>query len=377
MQRIAPERSRAGQVGAWALSTECEIPPNRPTIEDVRTVTDRFLGCSQILPTVLPRLREWSRNVPGAGSYLHHLEARCLAAQQLVRLQLIQLERVAEAFDAHQIPFVLLKSTALRFFAYRFPEERCGQDLDIGVPGSYIERALPVLEQLGFERAQWVEPRQEFEPAQSPLWLERLQAAEPSTDTASEHFELGFLVRREWPCGLSPELESAIRLQMADRPCYWTASGHGLSCYVVLDLHYGVARDIPLAAMFETSWEFRAGHRSYRVPRPAWMLFHIVYKIYWEGVENYLHGEYQYADLCRLVNRLDESEVLRFAEIVAQYRFEAGAFYVLRRLEPEFGVTLGGPMNICLDAWSSPDLSLSPAAQNDLGDMWDKLWGVR
>lgn len=346
-------------------------------MDDVRTLTDHFLGCAQILPTILPRLREWSRHVPGAGHYLHHLEARCLAAQQLVRLQLIQLERIGDAFDAHQIPFVLLKSTALRFFAYRFPEERCGQDLDIGVPGSCIQRALPVLEQLGFERAQWVEPRQEFERAQSPLWLERLEAAHPSGDTESEYFELGFLVRKERLCDSSPELESAIRLQMADRPCYWRESGDGLACYVVLDVHYGVARDIPLAPIFETSWELRAGRRSYRVPRPAWILFHIVYKIYWEGVENYLQGEYQYADLCRLVNLLDESEVLRFAELVAQYRFEAGAFYVLRRLEPEFGVRLGGPMNICLDTWSKPDLSTTPAAQNDLGDMWDKLWGLR
>lgn len=59
------------------------------------------------------------------------------------------------------------------------------------------------------------------------------------------------------------------------------------------------------------------------------------------------------------------------------YRLEAGEYYVLRRLETEFGLALNPELRDFLTRGAIPPASYSPEDLNDMGDVWPKLWGLR
>jgi hypothetical protein len=109
----------------------------------------------------------------------------------------------------------------------------------------------------------------------------------------------------------------------------------------------------------------------------VWAAFHLIFKIYWEGVHNYRKGAYQFADLVRLSPKLQGREVSRLADLLEQYGLEAAGFYVLRRLEPTFGATVSPELRALIDRLAVPPADRFPEEVNDLGDMWPKIWGVR
>jgi hypothetical protein len=114
-----------------------------------------------------------------------------------------------------------------------------------------------------------------------------------------------------------------------------------------------------------------------QVPPLEWTLFHLIYKIYWEGVHHYGKGAYQFADLARLVPSISESTFERLVQILAKCRLEVAGYFVLRRLSQNLGLSLQPEIERFLERTARPPLDRDPLQVNDLGDMWPKIWGAR
>jgi len=355
---------------AWLLSADATGPSTPgPRDRDVEEAAEVLQRCWHVLPVTLPRFLSW------AGAARHHLpcvealQARAAAVRTLTRVQMLLLGRVVAELERRHVPYVLLKSSALRWMAYDEPTDRGGIDVDLGVaPKGYLPACVEVLSSLGFESAQWNDSESRFEPA------DRVQRAR----VEREHYELGFLVRRQRVLDLPPAIEASIRSQLHCKPNAWHLLPSGdLACYVLFDVHHGISREIGVDPIIASSVPVRAGSATFRVPRPSWAMFHLIFKLYWEGVHAYKTISYQYADVCRLVRRMDARELQHLFALLREWRLVAAGYFVLRRLESDFGVPSSSLLARFLDEASRPDPSLDPIVENDLGDMWPKIWGQR
>jgi hypothetical protein len=108
-----------------------------------------------------------------------------------------------------------------------------------------------------------------------------------------------------------------------------------------------------------------------------WILYHVVYKLYWEGVHDYGKGLYQYADIIRLVPSLTPDQFRRFARLAARFNMEVGVHFVLRRLQSDFRLETSPEIAVFIERVAAAPRGRSPRQDNDLGDMWPKLWGYR
>jgi len=106
-------------------------------------------------------------------------------------------------------------------------------------------------------------------------------------------------------------------------------------------------------------------------------VFHLIFKLYWEGVHNYRKGGYQYADLLRLIEHLSNKAALSLIDLLEKYRLEAAGYYVLRRLDTEFHFRLPPSLKEFIRVTSIAPSNEFPNEVNDLGDMWPKIWGYR
>jgi hypothetical protein len=107
-------------------------------------------------------------------------------------------------------------------------------------------------------------------------------------------------------------------------------------------------------------------------------MLQLIFKLYWEGVQRYRsRGVYQFADLVRLIEQIEGDVATKFFRLIEQYDLEAGAYYVLRRLETDFGLKLGPDLRDFLTRASVPPADYLPSEVNDMGDMWPRLWGFR
>lgn len=321
----------------------------------------------RVLPAILPRLEKWLGD--DASALLDPVRKRAVAARALAELEGVCQAQLSNELRRRGIPHVFLKSSAVRWFAYADPHERCGWDIDIGVTKAHLRDARIVARDLGYLEA---------EGFVDPPWF---RPANPYHRAAVErtHYELGFLVRRVRVRDLDPAIEESIRAHVtAGGRTSWHLTPEGdLACYITLDIHHGISPEITVDPILKTSRTIRAGGVRLIVPRPAWLLMHLVYKIYWEGVHEYEKGGYQYADLCRLVPKVDDEEVAFFRMIAVRWQLEAAAFFVLRRLESEFALPLSDALQKLVADFSYPEPDIDPIGQNDLGDMWGKLWGGR
>jgi hypothetical protein len=351
---------------SWLMSASHDLPLPLGTEDDLERVADFLLGCWQVLPLTLPRFSAWAGKDERARPIVQRARARMLADGAVLELQSAILDRLAKSLHDRSVPFVLLKSAAMRLIAYDDPRDRRARDIDIGVARSDLERAADALVATGFEKAQWHEDTQTFVAADL-----NLRAA-----IESNHYELGFWVRLQEAHNLDAELRSAIVQQHAERPAQWDVSDETApAAFIVVDVHHGVSLTIPVDDIVASA--LVAADGKLPVPRRGWMLFHLVLKIYTEGVSNYSEGVYQYADLCRLVPLLDDDDFVLFCEQVDEHGFRAAAYYVLRRLPSEFGVPLPQPLEQRMGEWAEPDPTRAPSSENDWGDMWPKLWGAR
>lgn len=110
------------------------------------------------------------------------------------------------------------------------------------------------------------------------------------------------------------------------------------------------------------------------MPSLPWLAFHVIYKLYWEGVHAYGKGLYQYADLCRIVRCMSASDMEGLVVLLDEANLRAAAFYVLRRLPTDFGTTLPAILAQYVRDCGKPD-HCDAVACNDLGDMWEKAMG--
>jgi hypothetical protein len=354
-----------GAASAWLMSPTAD-QPDPPSASQIDGTSAILFENWPVLPVTLPRLLSWiGGNEPNRES-VRLLKSRAAAVQCLGQAQNAVLELAIPALGRADVPYVLLKGTAVRLGYYGQPDRRCGLDIDIGVPAGCLERARAVFESVGFEAAQWVEARYRFEPADPALRAE----------VEKTHYELGFLVRRCRVLGLPPESEGAIREQIGHEPSLWHLTPEGeLACYVSVDVHHGIAQEIPITPIIEARRPVRYKNRYWYIPRPSWALFHLIFKTYWEGVHNYGVGAYQYADICRVAPTLDDDEIQHFRQLISQWRLEAAAWFVLRRLPSEFGIGFSPAMAAFVDEMSQPRQGTRPSDNNDRGDMWPKLWG--
>jgi hypothetical protein len=264
------------------------------------------------------------------------------------------------------LDYCLLKGSATGHLLYAQPHMRGAWDLDLGVPASALGQAEAIANACGYVAAQ-----QDAGTGQFHLADPRLKAK-----VESEHYELGFLVRRLQVTNLSPETREAIRTEPFARKYWFDVEGDAPYCYASVDIHHAISHDIPLVDLLGKSREISYDDFKVRVPSETWLLFHLVFKIYWEGVHNYRKGLYEYADLIRLMRNIDPSTIGELSEILERHNLLAAGYYVLRRL-PHFGYSPGPEVLGFLARTADPGDADDAIRLNDLGDMWPKMWGRR
>lgn len=352
---------------AWTLG-QTSPPREAVTASAIDAACAFVTGFWQVAPTIVPRLLEWAGDDRAAGAALDAVQDLAIATRALTRMQNLLCLRFARVLGAEDIPYVLLKGSAIRLVAYPHPEDRGGLDVDVGVPARHLAAAERIARRQGFVPASLDETGRHF-----------FQVTAREKHLAERgHYELACLVRKQVVGSLDPEVAAAVRRSIGVlRPWHVTDAGE-IGCYVTLDVHHGLCLDIDVDEAVATARTHRvAGGGTVNVPQPEWLLLHLIFKLYWEGVHNYRKGAYQYADIVRLVPRIRGKSAARLFGLLDEYRLQAAAHYVLRRVEPEFGVSLPKELGAYVASASIPPSGVFPTDVNDMGDMWPKIWGRR
>ena len=352
----------------WLLGIG-EPPGRKPDDSTLEEACQFVLENWQVIGTAGPRLIAWAGPRFAEHPLIQRVRDRQVSVRTLGALQLLLMRRVAHAFTRRRLPYVFLKGSATRLVAYGDPLMRTGYDIDMAVPGARIREAENELIQLGFSQAEL-----DFELNQFVVADQGLRASVEAT-----HYELGFLSRRQRVTDLSPEDEAAIRRDLpTQHPWHETPDG-GVACFVSIDLHHGLGPEIASEPVVYSSRQVVLDDTAMWVPAPHWMLYHLIYKLYWEGVHNYAKGGFQYADLCGLIARVQDADIPPLLALLHDHLFESGAYFVLRRI-PSLGIELPRGLAAFVESMAHPPKTLKPVDPvwlNDLGDVWPKLWGGR
>jgi hypothetical protein len=268
-------------------------------------------------------------------------------------------------FDQAGIKGILLKSSATRLLYYENPNRRIGWDIDILVPRQALRRAEQVARNIGFSPAEFDLKTKRFNP--SPEW--RRAAIEET------HYELAFLVYRaevdEYISNPAKEMVSALPIA----PAFWFTDDRKIFMDVAVDIHHSLSLDLRGDHVLTDVRPVTIFGRQQLVPAPAWLAFHLIFKIYWEGVHCYGKGLYQFADLCRVIRHFEPTDSHALIELAERYAFVAGMYYVLRRLPSWFGTPLEPRLIEWLESARQVGHYDDPIKRNDFGDVWSKLWG--
>jgi hypothetical protein len=355
------------QTPTWLLGGK-RAPPEDPSEAVVTAACEFALESWQVLPAIWPRLWDWA----GAGfARLPVIEAvrnRRVAVQVMARLQHMLLARYTAELDRNHIPYVLLKGDAARVLCYHHVSDRCGVDVDLGIPKQCCRDAEQIALEQGFLQAEWNPQTKRFYHG----------VPERRAEVEAAHYELGFLARDQAVADLDAESEAAIRQALPGQDNWHETNDGGLACYITLDLHHRLTLAWDMDGSLATATHKTQDGVTFRVPSVPWVIFHIIGKIYLEGVATYRTGGHQFADLLRLVGQLDTHDARTLVRLLERHKFEAPAYYVMRRLPSEFGVDLPIPIEEFLNRNAmTPDRNADAYMLNDLGDVWPKLWGRR
>lgn len=353
---------------AW-LFAPGPVPPglDRPTVDDFAQACVVVLAEWQALPAVAGKLLAWGGKHAADSEAARRVKDRDAALRALSGVQMMLASRLVGELSAAGIKYVFLKGSAVRFTAYADPADRVGKDLDIAVGAADLERAEAIAVSLGFEPAEWDYDTRHFH-SPDPVLRKMVEA---------QHYELGFLARRQRVSGLSAEDDAAIRRDMPDQMIWHLMPDGGLGCYVTIDIHHGLSLDIDAAPIIAGARMVNAGGMTVCVPSPGWLAFQIMFKLYWEGVHNYRKGVYQYADLARMIPALSDADFAEFERLMQQHTLEAAGHYVLRRLSSDLAMPENAALSRFLARTAAVPTGVEPGACNDYGDMWPKIWGVR
>lgn len=348
---------------AFLLSAD---EPDRaaPNASEFRDASDFVLQNWWVLPVIGPRLLKWAGKSYEDSPAARRVRDKVTSVRALARIQSILCRRLTQRLEQEGIPYSLLKGTATRWLAYPEPELRSGCDLDVAVSKPYLNAAEDLAQQLGFLRAQWDPVAKFFIPAD--LAFRSL--------VESQHYELGFLVRRQVIHNLPDEIHRAI---VASLPMVgiWELSPEGeLICYVSVDIHHGLTHRISVDPLIELAVARRFDDVTMRFPRLDWAVFHLVIKIYSEGTPFYNKSAYEYADLTRLIRLFGEGDAANLLQLLETYKLERAGYFVLRRLVSTFGMTLEPTLNDFI-ATQEQRVAVEDASVADgAGDMWPNLW---
>ena len=334
--------------------------------EDSSELLNQLLACWQILPSITStQMDEALVEILLPKDHIRLRNAR-LAVTAFVRAQIVAVQPLIQAFEQHGLQYSLLKGGATAFLLYPEPHMRAAWDFDIGVEQHNLRKAEAIAHEVGYQAAQ-----------QDPK-TNRFYRADPNLRAMVEatHYELGFLVRRLQVTNLPLETLEAIRTEPWTWQ-YWFDIENGVPwCYASLDIHYALSLDIALDDLLAHTCTLSVSGQTLRVPDDAWLAAHLVFKIYWEGVHNYRKGLYEYADLVRLIPRLEVGTFERLVNILGKHNLLAAGYYVFRRI-PLFGISLPEHIIRFIAETELPPVASNPIRLNDLGDMWPKLWGRR
>jgi hypothetical protein len=359
----------SGRPLAWNLADDPEL-----SADMVRWL----LRCWRILPSLdRPAVDELTTVVHP--DQVDRLVNCWLATSAFARTQAYAARQIVAALEESNIPYSLLKGAATGLRLYGDFSARGSSDIDLGVARRHLRAAERVATEVGFRPAQKNDETNRFEAA-DPAFRARVEA---------EHYELGFLVRRLHVTNLSAQTTAAIDAEPWCRRL-WPGGPNEPWCYALVDIHHSLSLDIPIEDVLTSAHRIQAAGSAAFVPSDHWLAAHLIFKIYWEGVQRYGKGVHQYADLARLVPQLTQEAFDELVNVLNRLNLVAAGHYVLRRL-PLLGVASpewvqgyvrssfapAAPEAESGDDPFPPPVNVVAADLNDLGDMWARLWGQR
>jgi hypothetical protein len=381
MQTIETEESVAKEIDILQVprQTYCDVlalmagrepvPAVRRSPMESQALVEQLLDCWRILPSISASIFESSLQTILQPAEFLRLRNAWLAVSAFSKAQLVGFQPVIDEFERSGIFYSLLKGSAAGYRLYEQPFFRTSWDFDLGVSRRDIRAAEDLALQLGFRPAQKNFNKKRFEQADRTL----------RSAVETQHYELGFLVRRLEVTNLTDEALEAIRAVRAEpwTHHFWENVDSARPwCYSILDIHHAISLDIGLNELLSSTKTVSSGTSKARIPDDAWLAAHLIFKIYWEGVHSYAKGLYQFADLVRIVPFLDSDKFTSLIAILERYGMIAAGHYVCRRL-PAFGVALPEHIKAFVQDTFIPPSGADPNRLNDLGDMWAKLWGQR
>jgi GNAT superfamily N-acetyltransferase len=360
----------AREVICWTLSpadANLATPPFDGRI--LGTVIEGLRAAWQVLPLTIDRFEAWLDPAAEDTAEVADLRDMATAVRLYSALLSENCAEVSRTLREHGVAHSFLKGSALRYQLYgEAAELRCGEDIDLAVYAEDLAQARSLLQRLGFQPAQWNEARFAYVPG-NPLLRALVE---------KQHYQLGFLVSRQRVNGLQDAEIAAITKQLTRKPPIWTRSKTGgLAANVMVDVHHGLTREISAQQLLDERRTIEFGDTAFDVPSFGWSMFHAIFKLYWEGVHTYDKGVYSYADICRLAPLLSGQDVAELEHLLSQWKLDAAAYYVLRRLPEQFGTPIPEPLKPLMERAAVPDLKTEPRTENDFGDVWMKLWGMR
>jgi len=352
---------------AWLLGNNFKTIQPPPDSSDFQDACNFGLAEWQALPVFANELLNWGGNGSASSYAAEKIRDRIISLNVLGNIQLQIFERIIRGFNLHGVPYALLKGSAVKFTAYNDPNKRMGKDFDFAIPSSYLHQARQIVQNCGFIAAQWDPTKKRFHPA-DPQLRARVEA---------QHYELGFLARRQIVKGLTKEEDDAIRRDIPSQFIWHITDEGDLACYITVDLHHGLSLEVEVEELVKNSKIVKWNGLDIKVPPPEWILFHLIYKIYWEGVHHYSKGAYQYADLTRIIPSITIPVFKRVLKLLDRFTLQVAGYYVLRRLKSDFNMKLAPEIEKFLGSTEQPPDNMEPRKLNDLGDMWPKIWGRR
>ena len=336
--------------------------------EESGDLVEQLLACWQVLPSI-PQQEIDDRLAAVLRPNDHGRLRHCwLAVLAFAKAQVQGYRPLLDALRDNGLRYSLLKGSATAAVLYPEPWMRAAWDLDIGVDAASLRDAESLADRVGYR------------PAQQDPRTHRFYRSDASLRASVEarHYELGFLVRRLQVTNLDEETLEAIRSEPWTHRFWFDVETDAPWCYASVDIHHAISLDIPLDDLLSHTHEALLDGRAVKLPSDAWLAAYLVFKLYWEGVHSYGKGLHGYADLLRLVPRLDHTSFGSLVDILGRFNLIAAGYYVMRRL-PAFGVAAAEPIASFLDQAATPAHGRNddPLRANDLGDMWFKLWGRR
>jgi Uncharacterised nucleotidyltransferase len=309
----------------------------------------------RVLPVLAPRIMAWT------GTALPMvLQHRLIGLQRICAIREAWLKEYVRRMDAQGIPYALIKGAACGVLGYERLSDRASFDIDVAVLKPFVRVAESIAESCGFDPAQWNDDARVFH---SPNMMLRAM-------TEAQHFELGYLVRRQLLCERSDPDHAMLAEQCTpDQLALHMTPEGDIAIYLGLDIHHGLALDIPADDFVNhaVTRQLPDGG-SVRVISPAGAIFHAILKIYLEGAA-WGEGLHHYADCIRIIQRSDADTAEALWQLVETHRFHAGAHYVLRRLPTAFSVPLPPGFARIVESCS--------ATAAGFPDMWDRLLDIR